>query len=91
MFESQMMDLAERGKRLDNFRARLAVFCCVDKDGKRIFKDSDIAALGEKSGWALNRIFEAASKLNKLTEDSIDTEKKPSLKVVDGDSISDSH
>ena len=89
MFEGQMLDLSERGKRLDNFRARLAVFCCVDKDGKRIFKDGDIASLGEKSGEALNRIFTAASQLNKMTEESVEDIKKPSLKAVESGSISD--
>ena len=89
MFESQMMDLAEKGRRMDNFRARLAVFCCVDESGKRIFKDGDIAALGEKSGRALDRVFEVASRLNKMTEDAIEEEKKPSLKAVGSDSTTD--
>ena len=89
LFESQMMDLADKGKRLDNFRARLAVFCCVDQDGKRIFKDSDISSLGEKSGEALNKIFSAASRLNKMTEETIEAEKKSSLKIVESGSSSD--
>ena len=89
LFESQMMDLAEKGRRMENFRARLAVFCCVDEDGKRIFRDGDIAALGEKSGRALDRVFEVASRLNKMTEEAIEEEKKPSLKAVGSDSTTD--
>lgn len=88
MFESQMLDLSEKGKRLDNFRARLAVFCCVDAEGKRIFKDSDIAALGEKSGRALDKVFEVASRLNKMSEEEIEETKKPSLKAVENGSTS---
>lgn len=82
-FESQMIDLQEQGRRMDNFRARLSVFCCVDEKGNRIFKDGDIADLGKKSGKALDRIFEVASRLNKMTEESIEAEKKPSLKAVE--------
>ena len=88
LFESQMMELSENGKRMDNFRSRLTVFCCVDEDGKRIFKDGDIAELGKKSGKALDRVFEVASRLNKMTEESIEAEKKPSLKAVDAGSTS---
>ena len=89
MFEGQMVEMADKGKRMDNFRARLAVFCTVDKDGKRIFKDSDIGTLGQKSGRALDRIFEVASRLNKLTESDIEDDKKNSLKIVEGGSTSD--
>ena len=89
LFESQMMDLSEKGKRLDNFRARLAVFCCVDEKGERVFRDNDIATVGAKSGSALNRIFEKASRLNKMTEDDIEEVKKPSLKAVENGSTSD--
>ena len=78
LFESQMIDLSEKGRRMDNFRARLTVFCCVDESGKRIFKDGDISALGEKSGKALDRVFDVASRLNKMTEETIEDEKKPS-------------
>jgi len=88
MFESQMADLSGKGKTMDNFRARMTVFCTIDEKGKRIFKDGDIAALGDKSGQALDRIFEAASRLNKMTEESIEVEKKSSLKIVEKDSTS---
>lgn len=89
MFEGQMVEMADQGKRMDNFRARLAVFCAVDEKGKRIFKDSDQATLGQKSGRALDRVFEVASRLNKLTESDIEDKKKNSLKIVEGGSTSD--
>jgi hypothetical protein len=82
LFESQMLDLSEKGNRLDNFRARLCVLCCVDETGKRIFKDGDIAVVGNKSGRALDKVFEVASRLNKMTEEAIEETKKPSLKAV---------
>lgn len=88
LFESQMVELSEKGKRMDNFRARLAVLTCIDEKGERIFKDGDVAALGAKSGGALNRVFDVASRLNKLTEESIEDTKKNSLKAVGGGSTS---
>jgi len=49
---------------LDNVRARMVALVCIDDKGKRIFSDKDVAALGQKSGIALDRIFEAARKLS---------------------------
>jgi hypothetical protein len=89
MFEAQMLDMADSGSRMENFRARLAVFCATDEKGKRIFKDTDIKVLGQKSGRALDRVFEVASRLNKLTDADIEDTKKNSLKVVEGGSTSD--
>ena len=82
LFEAQQLALSEKDKALENFRARLAVLCCVDEEGKRIFKDGDIAALGDKSGMALNKVYGVASRLNKMTEEAIEETKKPSLKAV---------
>lgn len=89
MFEAKMLKANEAGKHLENFRARLTVFCAIDEEGKRIFADSDIAALGEKSGRALDRIFEVASRLNKMREVDIEDTRKNSLRAVGDDSTSD--
>ena len=51
---------------LTNIRARLAVLCVCDETGARLFKDADATALGAKSGAVLDRIFDAASALNKI-------------------------
>jgi len=55
-------------KNLANFRARLAVLCVVDERGERLFKDEDAAALGAKSGTALDRITDVALRLSGLSE-----------------------
>jgi len=52
---------------LSNIRAKLAVLACVDEQGKRLFDDADVEALGQKSASALERIVEAAGKLNALS------------------------
>lgn len=60
-----------------NVRARLVGRCLVDEAGARVFTDAQIEALGRKSAKALDRLFEAASRLNGLTEkDVAELEKK---------------
>ena len=56
---------------LANVRARMAVLCVVDADGKRMFADSDAKALGARSSLALGRIFDAAQKLNAMTDEDV--------------------
>lgn len=51
-----------------NIRASLAARCIVDDEGKRVFADEDVAALGRKSSIALERVFTACRTLNALTE-----------------------
>jgi hypothetical protein len=55
-----------------NFRAKIAVCCICDETGNRLFKDTDVEALGGKSSIALDRIAEAASKLNALGKSDIE-------------------
>jgi len=55
-----------KGRKADltNMRAKLCAKCIVDQNGKRIFADFDIKALGEKSALALDKVFEVAQELN---------------------------
>jgi len=57
---------------LVNLRAKLVARTACNKDRKRLFEDSDIAALGEKSCAALDRCYEKAEKLNKFSQEDID-------------------
>ena len=66
LWESELYEARQKGLPLKNVRARLAVRVLVDENGQRLFSDDDAAALGAKSGRALDRIFEAASRLNRL-------------------------
>ncbi len=54
-----------------NVRARLCARTIVGPDGEPLFSETDVAALGRKSGAALNRVFDAARKLSGLTEADI--------------------
>lgn len=65
-----------RGKRVDlnlrNIRARLVALAVVDEDGRRLFTDGDVAALGKKSAQALNTLFGVAQRLSGLTEADVE-------------------
>ena len=53
---------------LDNLRARLVVLTLVDEEGKRIFKDSDAKALGDKNAEVVNRLFDVARQMSGMTD-----------------------
>jgi hypothetical protein len=53
-------------------RARLAVLCVVDENGDRVFTAADIAELGRKSAAALEPIYKAAMRLNKLGAEEVE-------------------
>lgn len=56
----------------EHFRAKLLVWTIVDAEGKRIFNDSDIVALGRKSAVAMSRVFEVASNLSGLSSEDVE-------------------
>lgn len=49
-----------------NMRARLAAICLCNAHGERIFKDEQTAELSQKSSIVLDRIYDAAIRLNKI-------------------------
>jgi len=51
-------------------RARLVAICACDELGKRLFSDSDVVALSKQPASLIDGIFDAAQRLNKLTEDA---------------------
>ena len=62
----------QRGKQMvpdvANMRAKLVARSVVGADGEPVFTPQDVAALGELSAAALNRVFEVASRLAGLSE-----------------------
>lgn len=77
-FEASIVTLKgdKTGFNPENMRAKLVVLCVVDEEGKRLFSNEDVKALGEKSALALNRVFEVAQRLSGLSPDSIEEAKK---------------
>lgn len=65
-----------RGQDLTNIRAFVVCLCACDESGKRLFTDSDVEALGDKNAAALDKIFWAALKLNRIGSGDIDELKK---------------
>lgn len=59
-------------------RARLVSWTTCDEKGALLFSDEDIGVLGEKNGAAMDRIFEVAQRVNKLTDEEIETLEKKS-------------
>lgn len=53
---------------VSNVRAKLVAACAVDESGERLFSASDVAALGRKSGAALDRLARVAQRLNRISE-----------------------
>lgn len=59
---------SDRRVRQGNLRAMLVARCACNAEGTRIFKDSEVARLGEKSALVLDRLYDVAARLNGLTQ-----------------------
>ena len=74
-FESSLYRGKGTDRRLDtrNVRARLAVRCIVDKPGgTRVYRDSDVEALGKIRVDVLSKIYNAAQRLSGVTDEDIE-------------------
>lgn len=56
----------------DNVRARYASACIVDENGKPLFTEEDIVALGGKSAAALGRVYDAVLSFNAIAEGDVE-------------------
>lgn len=67
-WEAQLLSMkgASEQRNNDNLRARLATMIAQDASGNRIFTDADAEWLSDKSAIVLDRIADAAIKLNKI-------------------------
>jgi hypothetical protein len=73
-FEASCMKEKHDGKtQFDprNMRAKLVALCLVDERGLRLFQQDDVKSLGRKSAKALSRVFDAAAKLNGLSDEDV--------------------
>jgi hypothetical protein len=66
-----------------NMRAKLAARCIIDPDSREpLFTQQDVAALGELSAAALDRVFEVASRLSGLGDSAVEEKAKNSATVL---------
>ena len=82
-FESQFASVVKpstngdtpQTKSVQRFRAKIVVMAAIDDQGNRLFKDEDIATLGEMSRSAIDKLATVAMRLSGYSEDA----KKKSL------------
>jgi hypothetical protein len=60
------------GDRIANVRASLVAACAIDDEGNPMFAPGDVSALGSKNATAVNRLFEAAQHINKMTDEDME-------------------
>jgi hypothetical protein len=91
MWESESFNVAPDGSTAKfnpkHARARLIVRCLVDEQGKRLFTDDEVAAVGSLSASTIQKLFNKARTLNAITDDDIkELEKNSEAGPNDGDS-----
>jgi hypothetical protein len=73
-FEAEI--IKQKGKdfsvNMQNIRAKLVAVSLVNGDGKRIFNDKDVTALGKKSAAALDRVFSVAQELSGISTEDVE-------------------
>ncbi len=62
----------KRKENFANLRARMVALCAVNDKGERLFTYQDAEALGRKNAAALDKVFDAAQKLNGFREQDIE-------------------
>lgn len=95
-FDEQITLTRKHGKKttreihMANARAKLVALAACDKNGARIFFDTDVELLGKKNARALQRVFEVAMRLSGMTEEEIEDLGKDSTSGQSDASGSDS-
>lgn len=77
-FETSIMG-KNGGANMQNIRSKLVIASVIDESGNLMFTEKDINKLSNKSGAALDRIYDAVQKLNKITDADVDELAKNSL------------
>jgi hypothetical protein len=56
----------------ENMMERLIVLTAYNESGEKLFTDSDIPELSKKSSLVITRLFSEATRLNKISNESLD-------------------
>ena len=90
-FEQSMVSIGDDGSRrpeMSNMRAKLVALTLVDDSGNLLFSAADMPMLAKKSAAALERVFDAAQRINGLGVKAEDAAEKNSAADLNGSSIS---
>lgn len=71
-----------------NADSKLLARVIVDEDGKRLFSEEEIIALGQKNGVVLDRLVNEANELNALNPSAVDEAAGKSEDTQNSDSTS---
>lgn len=61
---------------MKKIRSTLAVLCCVDENGNRLFTEEDVEWLGTKNAKAVDRIYEVAQRINGMRKEDVEGDVK---------------
>jgi hypothetical protein len=56
---------------VETVRARVVAMAAIDEEGKRLFSTRDVVALGEKSGRALEKVFDIVSEISGISQGAV--------------------
>jgi len=77
IFEQRMGNLEELEKGVSkNLRATFLIHCIVDESNELMFTIDDVDALSSKSSVELDKLFDAAQRINGLQDTEAETKKK---------------
>ena len=75
-WESSIIRMSPDGRKVTpnmrNFRAKLIAMCLIDSQGKRVFNEADVEALGKKSGQELSKVYKVAQRLSGMSDEDIE-------------------
>lgn len=80
-YETSLMEKQDDGSykvNTENMRAKLVCFTAVDEAGNPLFTADQLTALAGKSAAVLERVFDAAQKINGLNKNAVDDAAKNS-------------
>lgn len=70
-FEMSVIETNKRGDRVfnsRNMRAKLVALSVITANGDRMFADEDVATLGHQSAAALDRVYDVAARLSRISK-----------------------
>lgn len=76
-FELYLRD-ARQTDDFSKLRESLVVLCLVDEKGQNLYDEKEAQLLGDRNSLVLDRLFDVATKLNKLFDSQLEEEIKKS-------------